>query len=541
MSHTELSVPDLGVEGEVEVVEVLVSAGDTIAVDDVVCVLESDKATMEIPAEQSALIKRVLVSVGDKVSEGDTLLELSSLDGSADQADQQAPPASKPEPNLAPSEQVVPAGTNAQTVELKVPDLGGAEAVEVIELSLEVGDLVAIDQVVMVLESDKASMEIPASDSGECLELKVKVGDRLSEGECFALLRASEATSVSGAIAAAVQAPSAASAAPASNVQASAADQAPSVSPLPSAAVPVSSKLGGAAHAGPAVRKLARELGVDLAEVAATGRAGRVLKEDLKAHVKQRMQQPQAVSQGVPEVALPDFSQFGDIEVVSMDKLHKLTAKNMQQSWANVVHVTQFDQADITELEAFRKSKKEQAELKGLKLTPLPFLLKACAYVLEQLPQFNVSLDMASQQVIRKKYIHIGLAVDTPAGLVVPVVRDVNQKSLWQLAQEVQELAEKARERKLKPAEMQGACFTISSLGSIGGTAFTPIVNAPEVAILGVSKASYAPVYNGNEFEPRLMLPLSLSYDHRAVNGADAAKFTVMLSNLLADLRELLL
>lgn len=540
MSYAELSVPELGVEGEVEVVEVLVSAGDTIAVDDVVCVLETDKATMEIPAEQSGLIKQVLVSVGDKVSEGDTLLELSDAGEDAAQTDEQAPASSEPEPepSPAPSEETVSDNVNSQTLELRVPDLGGAEAVEVIELSLAVGDLVATDQVVMVLESDKASMEIPASDSGECLELRVKVGDKLSEGECFAVLRASESGASAESVDVTSTAPAASVTAP--NTQASAPVQAAPSSTL-GTSIAASSKTGSAAHAGPAVRKLARELGVDLAEVAATGRAGRVLKEDLKAYVKQRMQQPQTTSQGVPDIALPDFSQFGDIETVPMDKLHKLAAKNMQQSWSNVVHVTQFDQADITELEAFRKSKKGQAEAKGLKLTPLPFLLKACAYVLEQLPQFNVSLDMASQQVIRKKYIHIGLAVDTPAGLVVPVVRDVNQKSLWQLAQEVQELAEKARDRKLKPAEMQGACFTISSLGSIGGTAFTPIVNAPEVAILGVSKASYAPVYNGKEFEPRLMLPLSLSYDHRAVNGADAAKFTVMLSNLLADLRELLL
>jgi pyruvate dehydrogenase E2 component (dihydrolipoamide acetyltransferase) len=299
-------------------------------------------------------------------------------------------------------------------------------------------------------------------------------------------------------------------------------------------------------HAGPAVRKLARELGADLTRVKGSGPKGRIVKDDVHAYVKSQLQQAQqgsgvATGSGIPGVKLPDFSQFGEIEREGMSRMMAATATNMQRSWLNVPHVTQFDDADITEMEDFRKAQKAAGEKRGVKMTPLPFLLKACAAALAELPQFNVSLDMERKEVVRKKYIHIGIAVDTPHGLMVPVIRDVDQKGLWELAAESAELAQKARDKQLKPAEMQGACFTITSLGGIGGTAFTPIVNTPEVAILGVSKASMKPVWDGKEFLPRLMLPLSLSYDHRAVNGADAARFTNLLTQLLGDIRTLLL
>ena len=540
MSSVELYVPDLGVEGKVEVVEVLVSPGDTIAQDDPICVLESDKATMEIPAEQAGDVQSVNVSVGDQVAEGDLLVSL--LPGQPSKADEVVTEASakakSPTPKSQPSEPENQKNLGANESDVFVPDLGGAEAVEVIEVAVSEGDEIAQDQALIVLESDKATMEIPAPEAGTCLSVAVKVGDKVSEGDVIGtLLTQEKRQEPSQNMKKQTTENSERSAAPSSSIPSTPAPRATSASQNAEQKSETAK-----VHAGPAVRKLAREMGVDLAQVKATGRGGRVLKEDLKGFVKQAMTQGVASSTpGLPATKLPDFSQFGEIEVVQMEKLHRVTALNMQQSWSTVPHVTQFEQADITELEAFRKAKKEEALNKGVKLTPLPFLLKACGYALEKLPQFNVSLDMANQQLIRKRYIHIGVAVDTPKGLVVPVVRDVNRKSVWQLAEEVQQLAEKARDRKLTPSDMQGACFTISSLGSIGGTAFTPIVNTPEVAILGVSKASHAPVYNGSGFDARLMLPLSLSYDHRAVNGADAAKFTSLLATVLADLRELLL
>jgi len=421
-----------------------------------------------------------------------------------------------------------------------VPDLGGATDVEVIEISIKVGDELADGDSLIVLETDKASMEIPASFAGTVLEIKVAQGDKINVGDAIAVLLA-KSSDASQAIettaqSAATEAPKAIEVPEVVEVIVATAKKAPAVvSQVPA---------GSAAHAGPAVRMLARELGVKLDLVPATGPRGRVLKEDIQVFVKEKLLQP-AVSlgqgPGIEQPPVIDFSQFGAIERTKMSKIKRITAQNMTRSWLNVPHVTQFDHADITELEVFRKGLKAEAEKKGTKVTPLPFMLKACAMALRQFPQFNVSLDNDGEHIIQKHYVNIGVAVDTPAGLMVPVIRDVDKKSIWQLSEELIAMGGKAKDKKLMPADMQGGCFTISSLGSIGGTAFTPIVNTPEVAILGVSKAEMQPRWNGNEFEPRLMMPLSLSYDHRAVNGADAARFTQYLGKLLSDIRHLVM
>ncbi len=541
MTIQEIKVPDIGGSTDVEVIELSVSVGDSVDVDDALIVLESDKSTMEVPAPCKGSINEMRVAVGDKVSEGDLIL-LMDIDeeGKAEESTQ-----SNTKPVEPPAEVAKPAissqsGTSVYIEQIFVPDLGGAESVPIIEVSVKVGDKVEEDECILVLESDKATMEIPSPKSGKLVTLAVKEGDKLSQGDLIGEL---EVSIVKGAAESSKDETSIGVSSQASKTVKE------SVIPKKSVSTPDQGKdadiHADAVHAGPAVRKFARELGADLTRVIATGPRGRILKEDLEAYIKQQVKQAQTgasgTGSGVPTIKLPDFSQFGKVERRPLSRIHKLTAENMHASWLNVPHVTQFDESDITELEAFRKSQKAMAEQRGSRLTPLPFLLKACAYALEKYPQFNVALDLDSQEIIQKHYINIGVAVDTPVGLMVPVIKDVNKKGLWTLADETSALAEKAKNKKLMPADMQGGCFTISSLGSVGGTAFTPIVNSPEVAILGVSKASIKPVYINNKFEPRLMLPLSLSYDHRAVNGADAARFTTMLGVLLGDIRQLLL
>ena len=433
--------------------------------------------------------------------------------------------------------------------DIVIPDLGGAEEVEVIEITVSKGDQVAADDPILTVESDKASVDLPAPAAGKILEITVKVGDKVREGDVVGSLSVSDEGKDAAAVEQAEE--PAETKAPAAETKAEAESKpAPAASPdSQPAAAEVSAPAPEASdsarvHAGPAVRKLARELGADLGRVKGTGPKHRILKEDVQGYIKKQLQQAQqggVSGGGIPGVKLPDFSQFGKVEREPLSRIHSMTAVNMHRSWLNVPHVTQFDEADITDLEDFRKGQKAAAEQRGVKLTPLPFLLKACAHALQALPQFNVSLDLEKQELVRKHYIHIGIAVDTPAGLMVPVIRNVDQKGLWALAAEAADLAERARNKQLKPAEMQGACFTITSLGGIGGTAFTPIVNAPEVAILGVSKAAMKPVWDGKAFQPRLMLPLSLSYDHRAVNGADGARLSTLLAELLGDIRRLLL
>ena len=527
-------VPDIGDASDVEVIEVAVAVGDSVEEGDTLIVLESDKASMEIPSPVSGTVQSLAVAEGAKVGEGD---EIAVIAGAGAQVAAPASAPAEPTPAAAPAEPA-PAAASSE-VAVSVPDIGEATDVEVIEVSVAVGDSVSEGDTLIVLESDKASMEIPAPADGVIQGISVKEGDKVSEGTAIAVL--------SGAAAAAPAAPAPAPVAPTES--APAASQAAAPSATAPARAPTAGPTSSAVdvHAGPAVRALARDLGVDLSKVSPTGPRSRVLKEDVQNFVKHALANPAAAASaaatgsGVPAVKLPDFSKFGPVSREKMSKLHRVTADNMTKSWLNVPAVTQFDEVDITELEAFRKAKKAAAEKAGVKLTPLPFLIKAVATVLRELPQFNVALDMEAGEIIQKDYVHVGMAVDTPAGLMVPVIRDADKKSIYDLARETIVLAGKARDRKLTAADMTGGCFTISSLGSIGGTQFTPIVNNPEVAILGVSKASMQPVWDGKGFEPRLMMPISLSYDHRAVNGADGARFTTRMGQLLGDIRELLL
>jgi pyruvate dehydrogenase E2 component (dihydrolipoamide acetyltransferase) len=446
-----------------------------------------------------------------------------------------------------------------------VPDIGGAEGAEVIELLVAVGDIVVLDQSLIVLESDKASMEIPSTLAGTVVEVLVKEGDQLAEGAPIVKIEvteeaAAEAPAENEPAADDTKTPEGKSQSPATeppddaakddsgddseDAESSEIPPAKGDSPLPSAAVSVRTKAGEAAtfYAGPAVRKMARELGVQLGQVDGTGPQGRILKEDLQQFVKKALNEPSAAKAAggaLPSVPEVDFSKFGDVDVTQRSKLDKLTAANMHRSWLNVPHVTQFDDADISDLEAFRATLKREAERRETKLSPLPFVLKACAVALRDNPKINSSLAQGGESLVYKQYIHIGMAVDTPAGLMVPVIRDVDRKSIWDLASEIAELAAKARDRKLTPAQMQGGCFTVSSLGNIGGNGFTPIVNTPEVAILGVSKAAIKPVWDGAEFAPRTLMPLALSYDHRVVNGGDGGRFLTQLVSLLGDIRQL--
>jgi len=543
----EIKVPDIGSSGKASVIEIAVKAGDTIAAEQALITLESDKASMEIPSPAAGVIESISVKVGDEVGTGDLILILKGA----------AP--SKPAPGKAPASQAAsapkqklsepaaeePAEAAGESVEeVRIPDIGSSGSANVIEVMVKAGDSVEADQSLITLESDKASMEIPAPKAGVVESLSIKVGDEAKTGDLILTLK------VQGTAPAKKPAPKTEEAAPQQQAVAPNKQGVPEAkaAATPAPAVSGPSKAGTKVHAGPAVRMLAREFGVELADVPATGPKGRILKEDVQAYVKNMLHKvKQAPAEGttggagIPPIPAIDFSKFGEVEEVPMTRLMQVGAANLHRSWLNVPHVTQFESADITELEAFRVAQKAIAEKAGVKLTVLPLLLKACAHLLKELPDFNSSLAPSGKALIRKKYVHVGFAVDTPDGLMVPVIRNVDQKSLLQLAGEAAELAEKARTKKLSPDAMQGACFTISSLGHIGGTGFTPIVNAPEVAILGVSKAAMQPVWDGKAFQPRLMLPLSLSYDHRVINGAAAARFTKRLSELLADIRTMLL
>lgn len=527
MAIQTIKVPDLGGAEGVEVIEISVKVGDSIAEGDSIVVLETDKASMEIPADASGKVSALKVKVGDKVSQGHALIDL-DVEGAA------AAP-SAPAPQAAPSPAAAPAPVSAASeVKLVVPDLGGAEGVEVIEVAVKVGDQIAAGDSLVVLETDKASMEIPAEVAGTILSLSVKVGDKVSQGSVLGVVSSSSA------------APASATTAPAATAPATAVPAKTAAPVIESDDDDDEEDDGSDVYAGPAVRKLARQLGVDLDKVKATGPRGRVQKDDLHAYVKPIVQAVQSgngsVGSGIPALPIIDYAKFGEIEIVKMSKIKKLTADAMTRSWLNVPRITQFDDADITDLEAFRNSMKAEAEKRGSKLTPLPFIVKAVAAALVAEPSFNVSMHQDGESIVQKKFVHIGIAVDTPNGLLVPVVRNADKKGLFELADEINALAKKARDGKLTPAEMQGGCFTISSLGAMGGNGFTPMVSAPtEVGILGVSRAQMKPVWNGKEFIPRNMLPLSLSYDHRAVNGADAGRFMTYLTGVIGDLRRLLL
>jgi pyruvate dehydrogenase E2 component (dihydrolipoamide acetyltransferase) len=538
----DIHVPDIGSSGKAQIIEISVKVGDTVEADQSLITLESDKASMEIPSPAAGVVESISVKLGDEVGTGDMILVLkvAGTAPAAAPAKAQAPAAAAPAP-AAPAQAAAPAAPSVQ--DIHVPDIGSSGKAKIIELSIKVGDSVEVDQSLITLESDKASMEIPSPAAGVVESISVKLDDEVGTGDLILKLK------VAGVAPAAAPAQAAAPAAAAPAAEAAkpaAAPAAPAAAPAAAAAAS-----GAKVHAGPAVRQLAREFGVELSAVGATGPHGRILKEDVQAYVKTMMQKakeaPAAAAAGVtggagiPPIPTIDFSRFGEIEEVPMTRLMQVGAANLHRSWLNVPHVTQFDQADITELEAFRIAQKAVAEKAGVKLTVLPLLLKACAHLLKELPDFNSSLAPSGKAIIRKKYVNVGFAVDTPDGLLVPVIKNVDQKSLLQLAAEAAALAEKARTKKLSSDDMQGACFTISSLGHIGGTGFTPIVNAPEVAILGVSKATIQPVWDGKAFQPKLMLPLSLSYDHRVINGAAAARFTKRLSDLLGDIRTILL
>ena len=563
MATSNMMVPDMGGAVDVEVIEICVAVGDVVSEGDSIVVVETDKASMEIPASSAGVIESILLKEGDTCNQGDVMVAIEAA--ASAEASAPAPQVeAEVEPVAAaviipeePSEAVAVAPSSAAETETEteqlalVPDLGGAVDVEVIEISVKVGDELAEGDSLIVLETDKASMEIPVDFDGTVLDIKVAEGSKLNVGDTIAVLVTKAKQAVAAPSAPQAKAPEApqASVAPVATVTPAATAavveaQAPVTAPVSQVPATNAATASATAHAGPAVRMLARELGVDLTLVTATGPRDRLLKEDIQAFVKQKMQQPAGQplqGHGIEQPPAIDFSQFGDIDRVKMSKVQRITAQNMTRSWLNVPHVTQFDHADITELEQFRKGLKAEAELKGTKVTPLPFMLKACAMALREYPQFNVSLDNDGEHMVHKHYVNIGIAVDTPAGLMVPVIRDVDKKSIWQLSEEVIAMGAKAKAKKLMPADMQGGCFTISSLGGIGGTAFTPIVNTPEVAILGVSKADMQPRWDGSQFEPRLMMPLSLSYDHRAVNGADAARFTQYLAKVLGDIRHLIM
>ncbi len=532
MSQTQVTVPDLGGIEEVEVIEISISVGDTVEAEQEIIVLESDKATMEVPAPMAGTVAAILVSVGDKVSSGTPVVEMESAveqrtaepdtkKTTTDVVVEAAQEKVSAEPEVAPDSEV----------EVCVPDLGGADAVEVIELSLKVGDAVEAEDSLLVLESDKATMEIPAPSSGKLLAYSVSVGDKVSEGDVIARMVGQQNASKPAAEAKQDNAPPA-------NTE----PVPPTTISKPIESIPAAPTSSGKVHAGPAVRQLGRELGVDLTLVSGTGPRNRILKSDVQAFVKNRLQQPSSGAQTMGVVgSSEDFSRFGAIENVPLNKIKQVTAKNMVQSWSTIPQVTQFDSADITQLEAYRKGDMATMLPEGVKVSPLAFVLKACVLALQKFPQFNSSLNADGSELIFKQFYNLGIAVETPDGLLVPVIKEADKKGIIDFAQESAELAGKARDKKLPMDGMMGGTFTISSLGGIGGTAFTPIVSAPQVAILGVSKASMQPVWNGNSFEPRLMLPISLSYDHRVIDGAEAARFARYICQLLSDTRHMLL
>ena len=556
-------VPDIGDYHDVPVIEVLVAVGDRVQKDQGLVTLESDKATLEVPSSVAGVVKELKVKIGDTLSQGALVALIEADDGAAAQAAAPAPAAKAAPAAAAPA----PAKTSAAAgglVEARVPDIGDYHDVPVIELLVSVGDTVKKDQGLVTLESDKATMEVPSSVSGVVKEIKVKVGDTLSQGALVALVESAEASVPveTPASETGTQVPPTAEAAEVPDRLAARDIAQEEAAPAPSAGAPSVPPVkfdadavlpGKVPYASPMVRVFARELGVDLMQVKGSEKAGRITREDVQRYVKAALSGGAPVAGGAALPAggglnlLPwpkvDFAKFGDVDVQPLSRIKKISGANLARNWAMIPHVTQFEQADITALEDLRvQLNKEHEKAKdGIKLTMLAFLIKASAAALKQFPEFNASLDAAGENLTLKKYFHIGFAADTPNGLVVPVIRDVDRKGVNQIAAETGELAKKARDGKLGPADMQGGCFSISSLGGIGGTAFTPIVNAPEVAILGVSRSSVQPVWDGAQFQPKLMLPLSLSYDHRVIDGALAARFAAFLAQVLADMRRVLL
>ena len=560
MTNQTIYVPDIGGAEGAEVVELLVSVGDSVDVEQSLIVLESDKASMEIPASHAGVVVELKMAVGDQLAEGDAILVVEVLgetevENKSVVASSDAP---APDETLVPTEPVVAVSSETKMtsdseqavsdVVIDVPDIGTDGDVEVVEICVAVGDVLQEGDSIVVLESDKASMEVPAPTAGEVTELLVAEGANVSKGSKLIKLRAAVASSPVAPVA--ISESTETSAAPTDPSKSNAVSNAtPGKADGHTASVrPAGPALAETAstadlYVGPAVRKLAREFGADLTLVTGTGPKGRILKEDLQEFVAKQLAAPSPVHRevggAIPVVADIDFAKFGPVRREERSRIDKVTAANMSKSWLNVPHVTQFDDADITDLEAFRASLKAESERRGSKLSPVPFVIKAVAIALNANPKMKSSLAEQGEALVYKDYCHIGMAVDTPNGLVVPVIRDADKRSIWDLSDEIRTLAAKAKDKKLKPDEMQGAVFTVSSLGNIGGKGFTPIVNTPEVGILGISKASTQPVWDGSEFQPRVMLPVSLSYDHRVVNGGDAGRFLTYLVTLLGDIRQL--
>jgi pyruvate dehydrogenase E2 component (dihydrolipoamide acetyltransferase) len=546
MSLVEVKVPDIGDFKEVEVIEVLVKAGDTIKPEQSLITVESDKASMEIPSTAAGVVKEVKVTLGDKVAEGSIVL---LLEAGAAAAVPAAAPAATPAPAHSPVATAAPAAaasvSSAGPVEVRVPDIGDFKDVEVIEVLVKVGDTIKAEQSLVTVESDKASMEIPSSSSGVIKELRIKLGDKVNKGDVVAVLEGAAATVATATPAASATVASAAAVAVSSS--------APAAAVVKSAPVAENTaSLGKKAHASPSVRKFARELGVDVTRVTGSGPKGRITQLDIQSFVKGVMSGAQAApaaskaaagGSGLSVLPWPslDFSKFGSTTTEPLSRIKKLSGPNLHRNWVMIPHVTQFDEADITDLEQFRKDTNAALEKQGVKVTMLAFVMKASVAALKKFPAFNSSLDEKGENLILKQYYHLGFAADTPNGLVVPVVKDCDKKGIAQIAAETSELAKKARDGKLSPADMSGATFTISSLGGVGGTAFTPIINAPEVAIMGLSKSEMKPKWDGKQFVPRLMLPMSLSYDHRVIDGAMAAKFTTYVADVLSDMRKVLI
>ena len=520
----EVNVPDIGGD-EVEVTEIMVKVGDKVEAEQSLITVEGDKASMEVPAPFAGVVKEIKISTGDKVSTG-SLIMVFEVAGAA-------PAATETKAEAAPA--APPAASGSK--EVNVPDIGGDE-VEVTEVMVKVGDKVAAEQSLITVEGDKASMEVPAPFAGTVKEIKISTGDKVSTGSLIMVFEVEGAAPAAAAKQAAAPAPAAKAEKPAS-------------APAKAEGKSEFAENDAYVHATPLIRRLAREFGVNLAKVKGTGRKGRILREDVQAYVKDAVKRAEAAPAAAAGGGLPgmlpwpkiDFSKFGEIEEVELGRIQKISGANLSRNWVMIPHVTHFDKTDITDLEAFRKQQNDEAAKRKLdvKFTPVVFIMKAVAAALEQMPRFNSSLSEDGQKLTLKKYINVGVAVDTPNGLVVPVFKDVNKKSITELSRELMAISKKARDGKLTAGEMQGGCFTISSLGGIGTTHFAPIVNAPEVAILGVSKSAMEPVWNGKEFTPRLMMPMSLSFDHRVIDGADGARFITIINNMLADIRRLVM
>ncbi|MDJ0940052.1 MAG: dihydrolipoyllysine-residue acetyltransferase [Woeseiaceae bacterium] len=550
MANTiDITVPDLGEFADVEIIEILVNAGDTVAKEDGLITLETDKAAMDVPAPEDGTIAAITVSVGETVSTGDVIGRMAvggPVAGEAVPAAAEAPAESKaPEPAVeAPAAAQQPAAepVSAGPQTLSVPDLGDFDDVEVIEVHIAAGDSLAVDDALVTLETDKAAMDVPAVVAGTVTEVVVSVGDKVSKGTPLAVVEAE---------AVAAPAPSADTTQPvATPPQAASPPPPPPPAPAQPAAAPktlppINEAGFSRAHASPSVRKLARELGVDLPQVKGSGPKNRILHDDVKAYVKSvltgQVGAPGAAAGGgLPATPVVDFTKFGEVETVPLTRIQKISGPRLQASWVNLPHVTQHDEADITDLETKRQVLKGPAKERGIPLTPLAFIMKACVAALQEFPKVNSSLGEDGDSLVLKNYIHLGFAADTEQGLMVPVIREADKKDVYELAADLRDLSAAARDGKLKADQLQGASFTISSLGGIGGTAFTPIVNAPEVAILGVSRSSMKPVWDGEQFQPRLMLPLSFSYDHRVIDGALAVRFTAFLGQQLSDVEKLL-